>query len=112
MRAARRSEFLHRCVVGSGDFNLVAGFMLLLEDEIMSGTKTERGDYGTPAAAPETGEQPYSGSGGMTEEEAQRALDGGDNQKIDRTLDELDVSTTATGEDQTAKPDTEGSNSS
>ncbi|WP_259295176.1 hypothetical protein [Paraburkholderia sp. DHOC27] len=77
----------------------------------MSGAKTERGNYGTPAAAPERGEQPYSGSG-MTEDEAQRALDEGDNQKIDRMLDELDISTTATDGDQTAKPDTEWSNSS
>jgi hypothetical protein len=35
-----------------------------------------------------------------------------DHQKIDQVLDELDVSTTSSGEDQTAKPDTEGSNSS
>ncbi|RFU44372.1 hypothetical protein D0B32_27540 [Paraburkholderia sp. DHOC27] len=48
----------------------------------------------------------------MTEDEAQRALDEGDNQKIDRMLDELDISTTATDGDQTAKPDTEWSNSS
>lgn len=35
-----------------------------------------------------------------------------DHQKIDKVLDELDVSTTSSGEDQTAKSDTEGSNSS
>jgi hypothetical protein len=32
--------------------------------------------------------------------------------KIDRNLDKLDVSKTSTGNDQTAKPDTEGANSS
>jgi hypothetical protein len=53
-----------------------------------------------------TGDTPTS------DEEAKKALREGDNQKIDRVLDELDVSTTASGEDQTAKPDTEGSNSS
>ncbi|WP_051377442.1 hypothetical protein [Paraburkholderia dilworthii] len=47
-----------------------------------------------------------------SEQAAQRALDEGDNKKIDRTLDELDVSTTESGKDQTSKPDTEGSNSS
>ena len=49
---------------------------------------------------------------GMSDEDAQKALDHGDNQKIDKVLDEIDVSTTASGKDQTAKPDTEGSNSS
>jgi len=33
-------------------------------------------------------------------------------EKIDRMLDDLDVSTTESGKDQTNKPDTEGSNSS
>ncbi|WP_345817150.1 hypothetical protein AAGS40_25055 (plasmid) [Paraburkholderia sp. PREW-6R] len=46
------------------------------------------------------------------EEDAKKALREGDSQKIDRVLDDLDVSTTSTGEDQTDKPDTEGSNSS
>ncbi|WP_168787322.1 hypothetical protein [Paraburkholderia aromaticivorans] len=48
----------------------------------------------------------------VSDEDAQRALDGGDNRKIDEALDQLDVSTTASGKDQTAEPDTEGSNSS
>jgi hypothetical protein len=48
----------------------------------------------------------------MSDESAQRALDGGDHEKIDRVLDELHVSTTESGKDQSAKPDTEGSNSS
>ncbi len=48
----------------------------------------------------------------MSGEDVQRALDGGDNRKIDEALDQLDVSTTASGKDQTAEPDTEGSNSS
>jgi len=48
----------------------------------------------------------------MSDDDAQRALDRGDKEKIDRKLDELDVSSTDTGEDQTHKPDTEGSNSS
>ncbi|KXV03229.1 hypothetical protein CR51_18790 [Caballeronia megalochromosomata] len=43
---------------------------------------------------------------------AREALDQGDKQKIDRKLDELDVSTTESGKDQSSKPDTEGSNSS
>jgi hypothetical protein len=47
-----------------------------------------------------------------SDEDARKALESGDNQKIDKLLDELNVSTTASGEDQTAKPDTEGSNSS
>jgi len=42
----------------------------------------------------------------------QRALKDGDKEKIDRMLDDLDVSTTESGKDQTNKPDTEGSNSS
>ncbi|SAK77766.1 hypothetical protein AWB77_03686 [Caballeronia fortuita] len=44
--------------------------------------------------------------------EAREALDRGDKEKIDKKLDELDVSTTESGKDQTSKPDTEGSNSS
>jgi hypothetical protein len=46
------------------------------------------------------------------EEDARKALKEGDSQKIDRVLDDLDVSTTSSGKDQTDKPDTEGSNSS
>lgn len=48
----------------------------------------------------------------MSDEAAQEALDRGGSEKIDRVLDELDVSTTESGEDQTMKSDTEGSNSS
>jgi hypothetical protein len=48
----------------------------------------------------------------VSDDEAQRRLREGDSEKIDRKLDELDVSTTSGGNDQTAKPDTEGSNSS
>lgn len=77
----------------------------------MSTTKTEGAKSNDRVASPQAGEQSGSDSG-MTDEEAQRALDEGDNRKIDRMLDQLDVSTTATGEDQTAKADTEGSNSS
>jgi len=43
---------------------------------------------------------------------AREALDRGDKEKIDKKLDELDVSTTESGKDQSSKPDTEGSNSS
>jgi hypothetical protein len=77
----------------------------------MSDAKSEDSKADDRAELPRKGEQSGSGNG-MSDEEAQRALDKGDNQKIDKMLDELDVSTTATGEDQTAKPDTEGSNSS
>jgi hypothetical protein len=42
----------------------------------------------------------------------QRALDEGDADKIDCTLDQLHVSTTDSGKDQSDKPDTEGSGSS
>jgi hypothetical protein len=48
----------------------------------------------------------------VSDDEARRRLDDGDSEKIDKTLDELNVSKTLTGKDQTAKPDTEGSNSS
>ena len=48
----------------------------------------------------------------MSDDDAQQALDQGDKAKIDKALDDLDVSTTKSGRDQTAKPDTEGSNSS
>lgn len=48
----------------------------------------------------------------VSDEEAQRHLGEGDREMIDRKLDELDVSRTSSGKDQTAKPDTEGSNSS
>jgi hypothetical protein len=41
----------------------------------------------------------------VSDEEAQRRLDEGDSEKIDRKLDELDVSKTSAGNDQIAKPD-------
>ncbi|MFM0394866.1 hypothetical protein [Paraburkholderia phytofirmans] len=47
-----------------------------------------------------------------SDEAVQRALDEGDRNKINRTLNELNVSTTVSGKDQTSQPDTEGSNSS
>ena len=47
------------------------------------------------------------------DDEARRRWDDGDSEKIDKTLKEqLNVSKTSTGKDQTAKPDTERSNSS
>lgn len=60
---------------------------------------------------------PQSGAAGpadelTSDETARRALDEGDNEEIDSALDELDVSTTGSGKDQTSKPDTEGSSSS
>lgn len=51
-------------------------------------------------------------SGTVSDESVQQALDQGDKEKIDQTLDELGVSTTESGKDQSHKPDTEGSNSS
>jgi hypothetical protein len=48
----------------------------------------------------------------MSDAATRRALDHGDNEKIDKALDELDVSTTRSGRDQSSKADTEGSNSS
>ena len=49
-----------------------------------------------------------TGNTTISDEDARKALEQGDNQKIDRILDELNVSTTSSGEDQTAKPDTKG----
>ncbi|WP_309899767.1 serine protease [Caballeronia sp. LZ035] len=46
------------------------------------------------------------------EDAARDALDRGDRGKIYKTLDELNVSTTESGKDQSSKPDREGSNSS
>jgi hypothetical protein len=43
---------------------------------------------------------------------AQKELSQGTKDVIDKKLDELNVSKTESGKDQTAKPDTEGSNSS
>jgi hypothetical protein len=48
----------------------------------------------------------------ISDDEVQHNLDHGDKEKIDKNLDELGVSKTSSGKDQTAKPDTEGSNSS
>ncbi|MEA3124374.1 MAG: hypothetical protein QOD67_1393 [Caballeronia sp.] len=48
----------------------------------------------------------------ISDDEVQHNLDHGDKEKIDKKLDELGVSKTSSGKDQTAKPDTEGSNSS
>ncbi|MEK6293559.1 MAG: hypothetical protein V4793_19660 [Paraburkholderia tropica] len=76
----------------------------------MSIYASARGKHGEPkdssSKSQRTGHRP------MTDEEARDALENGDNEKIDRVLDELDVSTTKSGKDQTRKPDTEGSNSS
>lgn len=46
------------------------------------------------------------------DEAAQDALDRGNKEEIDKTLDELNVSTTESGKDQSREPDTEGANSS
>lgn len=70
-------------------------------------------DKGEPGdQAPTAGESQQTPDHPMTDDQARRALEDGDNEKIDRVLDELDVSTTRSGKDQTRKPDTEGSNSS
>lgn len=53
-----------------------------------------------------------SAGGPISDDEVQHNLDHGDKEKIDKKLDELGVSKTSSGKDQTAKPDTEGSNSS
>lgn len=67
------------------------------------------------ASKPENGSPPNETGAEqqpMSDDAARRALDHGDREKIDRKLDELDVSTTRSGRDQSQKPDTEGSNSS
>ena len=67
------------------------------------------------AVHPGTGSRPEEGRPAdkpMSDGAARHALEHGDNEKIDRALDELDVSTTRSGKDQTHEPDTEGSNSS
>jgi hypothetical protein len=46
------------------------------------------------------------------EENVQKPSKQDDHQKIDKVLDAIDVSSTSSGEDQTANPDAEGSNSS
>ena len=48
----------------------------------------------------------------ISDEEVQRKLDDGDSDKIDTVLEELGVTKTDAGADQTEKSDTEGSNSS
>ena len=55
---------------------------------------------------------PGSRQDSVPDEAAQGKAAEGDHQKIDRSLDELKVSTTESGKDQTDRPDTEGSNSS
>ncbi|BAN26496.1 hypothetical protein [Caballeronia insecticola] len=46
------------------------------------------------------------------DKEASDALENGDKAKIDKTLDDLNVSTTDSGRDQSQDEDTEGSTSS
>lgn len=64
--------------------------------------------------APDNGdaEQRTDESTPLTDEEVQRKLDEGDSDKIDAVLEDLGVTKTAAGADQTDKADTEGSNSS
>jgi hypothetical protein len=57
-------------------------------------------------------EMPHSQTEQRKEDDARKALDEGDKKKIDETLDDLNVSKTESGKDQSSKPDTEGSNSS
>ena len=88
---------------------------LSLSDYLNSGgtvnnsTSQDKGKDGAAGAQQPT--EP-KGEERRSDDEAQRALDRGDSDKIDRKLAELHVSTTASGKDQTQKPDTEGSNSS
>ncbi|RZF26624.1 hypothetical protein EVC45_26730 [Paraburkholderia sp. UYCP14C] len=77
-----------------------------MPNPILKDGRTDRPKNGPQSDRPGAAGKP------MSDEDAQHALDQGDNGKIDRALDELDVSTTESGKDQTAKPDTEGSNSS
>jgi hypothetical protein len=71
-------------------------------------TKDEPDDCGNRARSGDAGPADELISDGA----ARRAPDEGDSEKIDRALDELNVSTTWSGKDQTSKPDREGSNSS
>lgn len=48
----------------------------------------------------------------LSDDEANDRLRQGDKDIIDKKLEELNVSKTSSGKDQTGKPDTEGSNSS
>ncbi|MDR5740175.1 hypothetical protein [Caballeronia sp. LZ016] len=58
------------------------------------------------------GKAPHPTAEQIRDNGAQDALDGGDKAKIDKVLDQLNVTTTDSGKDQSRKPDTEGSNSS
>jgi hypothetical protein len=57
-------------------------------------------------------EQNNTPSAPKPDEATQRAPDEGDADKIDHMLEQLHVSTTDSGQDQSDKPDTEGSGSS
>lgn len=48
----------------------------------------------------------------LSDDEGNKQLDPGTKEIIDKKLEELNVSKTSSGKDQTGKPDTEGSNSS
>jgi hypothetical protein len=56
--------------------------------------------------------QRINSSTSISDEEVHRKLEEGDSDKIDAALEDQGVTKTSSGEDQTAKPDTEGSNSS
>lgn len=77
----------------------------------MSGS-TANDNHGDRPEDGSSPDRPGARSTPVSDESARRALDEGDHEKIDRTLDELDVSTTKSGKDQSGRPDTEGSNSS
>ncbi|WP_250494995.1 hypothetical protein [Caballeronia sp. GAWG1-1] len=48
----------------------------------------------------------------LSDDEGNKQLDPGTKEIIDKKLEELNVSKTSSGKDQTCKPDTEGSSSS
>jgi hypothetical protein len=75
---------------------------------------TDQSHHGEPARSENKSQQNerLSGNEPMSDDAARHALDHGDKEKIDRTLNELEISTTKSGNDQSQKPDTEGSNSS
>jgi hypothetical protein len=77
-----------------------------MPESTANGNSAERYDDASQQAGPSSAGEPVS------DEAARRGLDEGNDEKIDRTLDDLDVSTTESGTDQSSKPDTEGSNSS
>lgn len=64
----------------------------------------------TPSHSDSSGNDPQHKAN--LEHEADAALEQGDKEKIDKTLDDLNVSTTDSGRDQTNDEDTEGSTSS